>query len=299
MESINELLGRGFSLWRDNLNLCLPHLLGFFFSLMALFAGIMAVIFSGLLPLEGLNETALQEMQYVEDMEEMQVFWDQMEEHLASLQSSDILQMASAILAVFVLIALVDAFFAAGAIGMARQALEKGRSSTSAMWSAGRRHFLGMFLAELLMTFIILMGILLLLPLLGSGLEKLGLLAVALALIAIFYALALTIILSTMPYALVLEDLPPLRALRASIDFFRYNKFDVGVLWLVVLALSLGLQMVSGAISSGQPGQGQPLSAITGMISLLVLAPLSNLWWTRLYMSRKGMLKQDEKEDPW
>ena len=299
MESINELIGRGFSLWRDNLNLCIPHLLGFFFSLMALFAGLMAVIFSGLLPLEGLNETALQEMQYVEDMEEMQVFWDQMEEHLASLQSSDILQMASAILAIFVLIALVDAFFAAGAIGMARQALEKGRSSTSAMWSAGRRHFLGMFLAELLMTFIILMGILLLLPLLGSGLEKLGLLAVALALIAIFYALALTIILSTMPYALVLEHLGPLRALRASIDFFRYNKFDVAVLWLVVVALSLGLQMVGGAISDGQPGQGQPLSAITGMITLLVLAPLSNLWWTRLYMSRKGMLKQDEKEDPW
>ncbi|HQJ80303.1 MAG TPA: hypothetical protein PLW21_07400 [Methanothrix sp.] len=296
MESINELLGRGFSLWRDNLNLCIPHLLGFFFSLMALFAGMMAVIFSGIMPLEGFNETALQEMQNTQDV---QMLSHQMEEYLAGLQSSDLLQMASAILAVFVLVALVDAFFAAGAIGMARQALEKGRSSTSAIWSAGRRHFLGMFLAELLMTFIILMGILLLLPLLGSGLEKLGPLAVALALIAIFYALALTIILSTMPYALVLEDLSPLRALRASIDFFRYNKFDVAVLWLVVVALSLGLQMVGGAISGGQPGQGQPLSAITGMISLLVLAPLSNLWWTRLYMSRKGMLKQDEKEDPW
>ena len=299
MESINELIGRGFSLWRDNLNLCIPHLLGFFFSLMALFAGLMAVIFSGLLPLEELNETALQEMQYVEDMEEMQMLWGQMGEHLAGLQSSEILQMASAILAIFILIALVEAFFAAGAIGMSRQALEKGRSSTSAIWQAGRRHFLSLFLAELLMTLIILMGMLLLLPLLAAGLEGLGLLAVALALIAIFYALALTIILSTMPYALVLEDLPPLRALRASIDFFRYNKFDVAVLWLVVVALSLGLQMVSGAISSGQPGQGQPLSAITGMISLLVLAPLSNLWWTRLYMSRKGMLKQDEKEDPW
>ena len=299
MESINELIGRGFSLWRDNLNLCIPHLLGFFFSLMALFAGLMAVIFSGLLPLEGLNETALQELQYVEDMEEMQMLWGQMGEHLAGLQSSEILQMASAILAIFVLIALVEAFFAAGAIGMSRQALEKGRSSTSAIWQAGRRHFLSLFLAELLMTLIILMGMLLLLPLLAAGLEGLGLLAVALALIAIFYALALTIILSTMPYALVLEDLPPLRALRASIDFFRYNKFDVAVLWLVVVALSLGLQMVGGAISDGQPGQGQPLSAITGMITLLVLAPLSNLWWTRLYMSRKGMLKQDEKEDQW
>lgn len=299
MESINELIGRGFSLWRDNLNLCIPHLLGFFFSLMALFAGLMAVIFSGLLPLEGLNETALQELQYVEDMEEMQMLWGQMGEHLAGLQSSEILQMASAILAIFILIALVEAFFAAGAIGMSRQALEKGRSSTSAIWQAGRRHFLSLFLAELLMTLIILMGMLLLLPLLAAGLEGLGLLAVALALIAIFYALALTIILSTMPYALVLEHLGPLRALRASIDFFRYNKFDVAVLWLVVVALSLGLQMVGGAISDGQPGQGQPLSAITGMITLLVLAPLSNLWWTRLYMSRKGMLKQDEKEDPW
>jgi len=299
MESINELLGRGFSLWRDNLNLCLPHLLGFFFSLMALFAGMMAIIFSGIMPLEDFNETALQEMQYVEDMEEMQMLWGQMGEHLAGMEGSEILQIALAILAIFFLIALVEAFFAAGAIGMSRQALEKGRSSTSAMWSSGRRHFLGMFLAELLMTFIILMGILLLLPLLAAGLEKLGLLAVALALIAIFYALALTIILSTLPYALVLEDLSPLGALRASIDFFRYNKFDVAVLWLVVIALSLGLQMVGGAVSSGQPGQGQPLSAITGMISLLVLAPLSNLWWTRLYMSRKGMLKQDEMEDLW
>ena len=296
MESINELLGRGFSIWRDNLNLCLPHLLGFFFSMMALFAGMMAIIFSGIMPLEGFNETALQEMQNTQDVE---ILSHQMEEYLAGLQSGDLLPIILAALAVFVLVALVDAFFAAGAVGMARQALETGRSSTSAMWSCGRRHFLGLFLAELLMTLIILMGMILLLPLLTAGLEGLGMMAVALALMATFYALALTIILSTMPYALVLEDLSPLRALRASIDFFRYNKFDVAVLWLVVVALSLGLQMVSGAISTGEPSQGQPLSAITGMISLLVLAPLSNLWWTRLYMSRKGMLKQDEKEDLW
>ncbi|MDD1735342.1 MAG: hypothetical protein LUO92_02755 [Methanothrix sp.] len=296
MESINELLGRGFSLWRDNLNLCIPHLLGFLFSMMALFAGLMAVIFSGLLPLESLNETALNDVQ---DMQDMQMLSDQMEEYLAGMQSSDLMQIGLAILAIFVLVALVDAFFAAGAIGMARQALEKGRSDTSAMWSAGKRHFLGMFLAELLMTFVILMGMALLLPLLAADLESPGLLAVALVVIALFYALALTIILSTLPYALVLEGLSPVRALFASVDFFRYNKFDVAVLWLVVVALSLALQMVGGAFSAGDAGQGRPLSAITGMISLLVLAPLSNLWWTGLYMSRKGMLKLEEKEDLW
>lgn len=296
MESINELLGRGFSLWRDNLNLCIPHLLGFFFSLMALIAGLMAVIFSGIMPLEGLNETALQEMQNTQDV---QMLSHQMEEYLAGLQSSDLLPIFLAALAIFVLVALVDAFFAAGAIGMARQALEKGISDTSAMWSAGKRHFLGMFLAELIMTLIILMGMALLLLLLAADLESPGLLAVVLVVIAIFYALALTIILSTLPYALVLEDLSPLRALWASIEFFRYNKFDVAVLWLVVVALSLALQMVGGAFSTGDGGQGQPLSAVTGMISLLVLAPLSNLWWTGLYMSRKGMLKLEEKEDLW
>ncbi len=296
MESINELLGRGFSLWRDNLNLCIPHLLGFLFSMMALFAGLMAVIFSGMLPLESLNETALYDVQ---NMQDMQMLSDQMEEYLAGMQSSDLMQIGLAILAIFVLVALVDAFFAAGAIGMARQALEKGRSDTSAMWSAGKRHFLGMFLAELLMTLIILMGMALLLPLLAADLESPGLLAVALVVIALFYALALTIILSTLPYALVLEGLSPVRALFASLDFFRYNKFDVAVLWLVVVALSLALQMVGGAFSTGDAGQGRPLSAITGMISLLVLAPLSNLWWTGLYMSRKGMLKLEEKEDLW
>ncbi|MDD1737840.1 MAG: hypothetical protein LUP00_03660 [Methanothrix sp.] len=296
MESINELLGRGFSLWRDNLNLCIPHLLGFLFSMMALFAGLMAVIFSGMLPLESLNETALNDVQ---NMQDMQMLSDEMEEYLAGMQSSDLMQIGLAILAIFVLVALVDAFFAAGAIGMARQALEKGRSDTSAMWSAGKRHFLGMFLAELLMTLIILMGMALLLPLLAADLESPGLLALALVVIALFYALALTIILSTLPYALVLEGLSPVRALFASLDFFRYNKFDVAVLWLVVVALSLALQMVGGAFSTGDAGQGRPLSAITGMISLLVLAPLSNLWWTGLYMSRKGMLKLEEKEDLW
>ncbi len=293
MESINELLGRGFSLWRGNLNLCIPHLLGFFFAMTGLFVGLIAVIFSGLIPLEGLNETALQ------DMQEGQMLSNQIEEYLAGLQGSDLMQIGLAVLAVFILVALIDSFFAVGAIGMARQALEKGKSDTSAMWSAGRRHFLGMFLAELLMTFIILIGMVLLLPLSGSGLESISLMTVALILIAVLYALAITIILAVMPYALVLEDLRPVQALFASIDFFRYNKFDVAVLWLVVVALSMALQMIGGAFSTGEAGQGQAISAITGMISLLVLAPLSNLWWTRLYMSRKGMLKLDEKEDLW
>ena len=118
-------------------------------------------------------------------------------------------------------------------------------------------------------------------------------------LLFILYALILSIILALSPYALVLEGTGPLQAIRAGIDFFRYNKFDVLIMWLVVVALSLVLQMIGSFISTGNETAYQLLSLVTSLVSLLVLAPLANLWWTRLYMVRKGMLKEEEVKDPW
>jgi len=47
---------------------------------------------------------------------------------------------------------------------------------------------------------------------------------------------------------------------------------------------------------------GWNLLAIVGLIAmladLLVLAPLTNLWWTRLYMVRKGMINDEDAKDP-
>ncbi|OPX76564.1 MAG: hypothetical protein A4E43_01312 [Methanosaeta sp. PtaB.Bin005] len=97
----------------------------------------------------------------------------------------------------------------------------------------------------------------------------------------------------------MLEGAGPVQAIRAGIDFFRYNKFDVLILWLVVMALSVVLQMIGSLISSGNEVAYQLLSLATSLVSLLVLAPLANLWWTRLYMVRKGMLKEEEVKDPW
>ena len=188
---------------------------------------------------------------------------------------------------------------------MARQALDEGKSDTGAMWSAGKTHFFNMFLATLLMGLLTLAGLIFLLPALAQGATSLqadsqaiGLLAVGL-LLFILYALVLSVVLVSVPYALVVQDLGPMQAVLASANFFRYNKFDVVILWLVVAALSLGLQMISGAFSTGEQASGAPLSALSGLVNLLVLAPLSNLWWTRLYMNRKGMLRVDEVKDPW
>jgi hypothetical protein len=162
-----------------------------------------------------------------------------------------------------------------------------------------------MFLATLMMALLTMAGLIFLLPALAQGTlslqanpQAIGLLAGGLLLL-ILYAIALSVILVTMPYALVVQGLGPVQAVLTALKFFRHNKFDVIILWLVVAALSLGLQMIGGAFSTGGGAGSEPLSAITGIVNLLVLAPLSNLWWTRLYMNRKGMLIVDEVKDPW
>ena len=298
MEEIGEMIGKGFGVWRSNLNLCIPFLLSIFVS-MLIFVPFLMAFFMTFLSLESMNVASLQNVEY---MQELQA---QMQEYLGSLEIDKILQLAALFFALVVLLSLVNAFFTAGAIGMARQALEKGKSDTGTMWSAGKKHFFNMFLATLLMGLLTLAGLIFLLPALAQGPQSLqadpqvmGLIAVGL-LLFILYALALSMILVAVPYALVVEGLRPVQAILAAIKFFRYNKFDVVILWLVVAALSMGLQMIGGAFSTGGGTGGEPLSAITGIANLLILAPLSNIWWTRLYMNRRGMLKMDEVMDPW
>ena len=237
-------------------------------------------------------------------MQAVQDLITQMEGALHSLGWQTILVATFLFLGMIVVLSLVEAFFMAGAIGMARQALDKGRADTGAMWSAGRRHFLNMFLYTIVAGLITMAGLVFLLPgivqISGGQSEPaaLGILAAGL-LIFILYAVVLSLALAAAPYALVLDGLGPLQAVRAGIDFFRDNKFDVLILWLVVAALSIALQMIGSSISTGNNALYPMTSLVIGLANLLVLVPLSTLWWTRLYMNRKGILKNDEVKDPW
>jgi len=297
MEEIGQLIGKGFGIWKKNLNLCIPFICNVFASILIV-AAFFVAIFVAASPFLGEDWTAM------EDLEDPKV----MEELFSGMDWQELLPVIFLILAMIAVLSLVGSYFNAGAIGMARQALEDGRSRTSAMWSAGRKHFWNMFLLSLIMGLIMMAGLIFLIP----GMEQLGEalsgdpgslegLGIILAgfLLFILYALLLSIILSPAPYALVLEGLGPVAAVKVGIEFFRYNKFDVLILWLVVAALSLVLQMIGSSLSMGEEVTYQPISAITTLASLLVLAPLANLWWTELYMSRKGMLNEEEVKDPW
>ena len=297
MEEIGKLIGKGFGIWKKNLNLCVPFIFSGFASILIVAAFFIAM-FLAAMPFLGEDWT------HLEDLEDAEV----MEGLFAGMDWQDFLPILILFLGMIVVLSLVGSYFNAGAIGMARQALVEGKSRTSAMWSAGRKHFWNLFLLSLIMGLATMAGLVFLLPGMGQltlalsgnldNLEGLGMILAGF-LLFILYALVLSVILALAPYALVLEGAGPVQAIKAGIDFFRYNKFDVFILWLVVAALSLVLQMIGSFISTGNEGAYQLLSLVTSLVSLLVLAPLANLWWTRLYMVRKGMLKEEEVKDPW
>jgi hypothetical protein len=114
----------------------------------------------------------------------------------------------------------------------------------------------------------------------------------------IIYSMLISIVLALAPYALIVDTTGPIGAVKTSLEFFRYNKSDVFIVWLVVIALSIGLQMIGSSLATASDSTTfQPLSILAGFVSILVLAPLGTIWWTRLYMTRMDKLQEGER--PW
>ncbi len=284
-EDIGKLIGEGFGIWRRNLNLCVPFLLAIVFSLLAIvpLVALAAVIFGSTQNIESITSP----------------------EEFISRFGSELPGFAAAFLLFILVIYLVNSYFTAGGIAMAEQAVMEGKTSTKVMWSAGKRHFRDMFVASILMGLIMLAGLIFLLPgflSLSFGELKniqahpnaIGLVALG-AIFLVLYLLVMSLVLATVPYALVVDVLGPIGAVKASINFFNYNKFDVFILWLIVVAISLGLQMVvSTASAAGAEAVQGALSILVSVVNVLVIAPLANVWWTRLYMSRTGKRLYEE-----
>ena len=278
-EDIGKLIGEGFGIWRRNLNLCVPFLLAIVFSLLAIapLVAAIAVIFGSTPNLESITSP----------------------EEFISRFGAMLPGFAAAFLLFILVVYLVNSYFTAGGIAMAEQAVMEGKTSTRVMWSAGKRHFRDMFVASILMGLIMLAGLIFLLPgfiSLPFGELKniqahpnaIGLVALG-AIFLILYMLVMSLVLAVVPYALVVDVLGPVGAIKASIHFFSYNRFDVFILWIIVVAISLGLQMVvSTASAAGAEAVQGALSILVSVVNVVVIAPLANVWWTRLYMSRTG-----------
>lgn len=280
-EDFGTTLNRGFKTWTRNLNICIPFILNFFINL------ILYVFFFGLMGflLFASNTGSIADPSTLPPAELYTMIWEGFREN-----------MAVSVLAIIIFSLLgmfLQAFFTAGAIGMAKKASETGDTVLSDMFRSGSKNAFRLFLTNLLITVMLLAGIVFIVPgalTIGdlSGLitnpeaavEGMGALAIGILVWGI-YSLTINIVLSLTPYALVIDELDPLDALKTGYRFFMKNKLDVFLIWIIVI----GLALVNGVVGEYLGSQNILISGITYIIPLLVLQPLTAVLWTRLYLA--------------
>ena len=288
-EDFGTIINRGFYSWVRNLKICTPFVLNFLFNLIldVLFIGVIGyLIFAS-------NAGIITDPSTLSETELLSMVWKGL--------SGNIL-LSAALILVFILLGMfVQSFFTAGAIGMAKRASETGDTVLADMIISGSKNALRLFLIDLLLSLLLLVGIIFIvpgaltigdlsvlinalienpeaLPTMGAGLLALGIF------IWSAYIIFLNIVLSFTSYALVIDELEPLEALSAGFHFFMENKVDVFFVWII----SIGLTSINVFANKYFGSSSILVSGLTLLLPIVVIQPLITVFYTRLYASRKG-----------
>lgn len=282
IESFGDLIRHGYGSWKGNLNICFPFILRpiFIFILLLL----LALPFAALLFNAGLK---------IDD----EITSSFSAEKLFAIPGMVAFLVLAAII-FFLALTAIYAFFQAGAISMAREAMEKNETSLQTMWASGKGHYVKMALSYVLTAMIWIAAVLVVslpffvamaVPGISSLLFGLGFMIAFVVMLLVFLALALV------PYALVIDDLGPVEAVEASIRFFREHQFDVLPIPIVVFVISLAIGIIGALLGlTGSIYVSIAWSLINQILNQIVIASLATVWWTRLYMDRTGKILNKE-----
>ena len=277
VEDIGSVIRKGFDTWKENLCICLP----FVFS--SILTPIVAIIIIGSVILASIPSL----VPYLTKPDGITP--DLIPQLLPQiLQSIDII---IAFIVTIILCGLIDAFFWAGAIGMAKEATETGRTSLYHLIEYGKRKFISLFFTDIIIGLISFGGIAFLIPGILYILPELRALselppeeaAMALAvfglgfLAMIVYLMIIGIIFALPRYSVVIDDVGAIEGIKNGFAAFMCNKVAVFLLWLIALAVTI-IAASSGAI----PYIGGIISVI---LSVIIIQPLTVIWWSRLYLS--------------
>jgi hypothetical protein len=293
-ESLEDILKNGYQTWRNNLNISLPFFFNLIVSLVFLAIVVLFIflIFGSIAYLGSPLPLTNQLYEITSFTKNLPFF---------------IIFVITAIVIIIVILSLIDAFFEAGAIGMAKVATQKHKTTLDDMIKYGKKKFLSLFFANILVGLITIGGALILafifigIPaLLGIlsrttyGLNIQSLLLIILGIcIAFLYILTTSIIFYPVKYALVISDLGAIDALKRGYKFFMNNKLHVFLLWLIVIVISIAFSVATSILQF--PFRFIPvigaimsiiISILTTLISLLIIAPLTTVWWTYFYLDR-------------
>ncbi|HII07507.1 MAG TPA: hypothetical protein HA349_09410, partial [Methanotrichaceae archaeon] len=205
-EDIGTLIKRGFETWKRNLNLAVPFVLMVAIMLLVIIMAVLVLI-----------TTSPDVLSTTSDVKDPQQLMDQLRGLI------NIKLLAVVVLVGILILSLIANFFIAGAIGMAKEATETGRTTLKDMWASAKRHYLSLFLAEVLIQIVTIAGLIVLsLPFISdlvagieSGDPKFGPLVLWILLL-IVYILLISIILAIVRYALVVDSLGPIGAIKAG-----------------------------------------------------------------------------------
>lgn len=283
-EDFGTILSRGFNSWFRNLNICIPFILNFLINMIiyVLFFGLMGVL------LFTSNTGSIIDPATLSNEEIFSILWTGFSENLG---------LSLFLILVFFLFAIfVQSFFTAGAIGMAKKASETGDAGIFDMLVSSSKNTFRLFLAVLLITLLLLVGVIFIVP--GAfavgDLSTLienpeasvnGVVALGVGVVLwIGYIIILNLVLSLSSYALVIDELGPLEALGEGFRFFTNNKLDVIFIWTI----TIGLALINGFVSEFVDSGSILFAAITSLVPIVILQPLTSVLWTRLYLTRKG-----------
>ncbi len=285
-EDIGTIISRGFSTWTRNLVICVPFILEILVTvLLSMLAAVLFVMVLVMPIVSGSN------------MDPEQLSPEAMMAILESLFSANLLILLAFGIVFLLFYTLIQSFFAAGAIGMSKEALEKGDTGIGDLFSYGLENFFNLFLLKVLISLLVIAGVIFLIPgFLSIGdigniisnpqtaLASTSLLAFGLIL-WLLYFIVLSIILIFVEYALVTDHLDPVSAIEKGVSFFMANKFPALVLWVLLIGISV-LFVIIGEVFSYSDILAQIWTYVDFVLTVLVVRPLITIWWTRFYLNR-------------
>lgn len=280
VEDIGKIISNGFGTYMRNPNICVPFVLNFILSF-SLALIMIVFVFAYVM---GSSLSTLENAKSPEAFAAI----------LFPLISGHIMEIAILVIMILLVVFFLQAYFISGAIGMAIQANESGRSSVNTMKDAGKKNLMNMFFAQLLFGLLSLAGIVFIVPgAMNTDIsqtftsENMG--GAALLLGGFFlwmvYLVILDILLSVFSYALVADNLGPLESMSKSVSFFKQNKIDVFLLFLTIFFIAVAFIIIEAIIGSIIVNDFLRES-INQFISLIIIQPLTTVLWVRLYMAK-------------
>jgi len=304
MVEIGKVLGEGFDIWKRNLNICLPFvfstLLSFIFVIFTFGAALLLASPSLFRILEKLP----QESQFPQAHTPTPLPTEVASQIISEFTRNWFILLVAGIISAIILL-FISAYFAAGAIGMAKEAYLKGKTSLSDMIYYGSKKFLSLLGADIIVGLISLLGVIFLLPSVvfilpylpylppSPGetappeliLTFLALLLVGIILFVI-YTLIISIIFALTGFAIVIEDLGAMDGVKTAFKRFLEHKLDVFLMWLIVTIIGVGISLAADLFGNLiNLLSGVPVGSLIGIIvSLVVIQPLTVVWWSGFYL---------------